>query len=443
MTYASEMYSWYAGSVTADTYFCPERQGTCFGSFYLKDWPAMVNPNYNIDEQLTARAGEEFLAALTDSQAATITGLVDLQRADLYEIVARREDIATQLRRFPTEPTIDSAAVMELSDRYGELDGELVYFYATRMAEVGQALSPDQRAQVIALADSLGYLPPPGGFLYSRPIPMPEIPNTDFLFGVASTDVGGGGSVSSPAAAGLVLRALPNPSVGGVAISLVLPKPGSTRVAIHSASGRMVSVLAGGHFTAGAHQVWWGGSDDAGRLVPAGIYFARVETAAGTRSLKITLRDDRGGRLTGRRTDGRGSCRRSPVRTAACALAKTARICYALTRKFGTGLPHSAPFPQLEMRKPTLCGAERGSPGRTTCGPAWSWVLAGRRPHRVLTGRTSQAPVGTAAIRRRKEPCRGESRFFALLFLSAFPPVRRRSGPTPGGSPRSRRSRAG
>ena len=25
--------SWYAGSVTADVYFCPERQGTYFGSF--------------------------------------------------------------------------------------------------------------------------------------------------------------------------------------------------------------------------------------------------------------------------------------------------------------------------------------------------------------------------------------------------------------------------
>ena len=24
MTYASEMFSWYAGSVDADTYFCPE-----------------------------------------------------------------------------------------------------------------------------------------------------------------------------------------------------------------------------------------------------------------------------------------------------------------------------------------------------------------------------------------------------------------------------------
>jgi hypothetical protein len=37
MTYASEMYAWYSGSVTSDVYFCPERHGTYFGSFYLKD----------------------------------------------------------------------------------------------------------------------------------------------------------------------------------------------------------------------------------------------------------------------------------------------------------------------------------------------------------------------------------------------------------------------
>jgi hypothetical protein len=289
MTYASEMYAWYAGSVEADVYFCPERQGTYFGSFYLKDWPAMGNPNYTIDEQLTARAGEDFLAALTDSQAAVMTGLVDLQRADLYEIVERRQDIATQLRRFMTEASIDSAAVMELSDRYGELDGEIVYYYATRMAAVSQALSAAQRAEVTALADSLGYLPPTEGFLYSQPIPMPEIPNTDFLFGVASTDVREGGSGSTSPATGLGLRATPNPTAGNVAISFVLPAPGSTQVAIYDASGRMVSLLAAGALTAGAHQVSWAGSDAAGRLLPAGIYFAKLETMAGARSLKITL----------------------------------------------------------------------------------------------------------------------------------------------------------
>ena len=100
MTYASEMYSWYAGSVEADTYFCPERQGTYFGSFYLKASSTTGDPDFPIDEQLTARAGEDFLLVLTDSQSQLMEDLVDVQRNDLHGIVAKRQAIATQLRRF-------------------------------------------------------------------------------------------------------------------------------------------------------------------------------------------------------------------------------------------------------------------------------------------------------------------------------------------------------
>ena len=40
-TYAGEMLAWYLGSEEADVYFCPERQGTYFGSFFMKDIKAM------------------------------------------------------------------------------------------------------------------------------------------------------------------------------------------------------------------------------------------------------------------------------------------------------------------------------------------------------------------------------------------------------------------
>jgi Raf kinase inhibitor-like YbhB/YbcL family protein len=186
MTYASEMYGWYAGSVEADVYFCPERQGTYFGSFYLKDWPAMGNPNYTINEQLTASAGQDFLAALPAPQAALVTGLVDVQRGALLEIVERRRDIATLLRRFMTGLPVDSVAVIALSARYGELDGQIAYSYATRFSNVARALSTQQKTQVASLADGLGYVSPTGAFLYSAPIPMPMIANTDFLFGAQS-----------------------------------------------------------------------------------------------------------------------------------------------------------------------------------------------------------------------------------------------------------------
>jgi hypothetical protein len=112
-----------------------------------------------------------------------VTGLVSIQKNDLSEIVERRRDISNQLRRFMTEESIDSAAVMNLAERYGELDGEIVYFYVTHFADVAQTLSSAQKSQLAAIADGLGYIHPAGAFLYSQPIAMPTIPNTDFLFG--------------------------------------------------------------------------------------------------------------------------------------------------------------------------------------------------------------------------------------------------------------------
>ena len=80
MTYASEMYSWYAGSIEADVYFCPERQATYFGSFYMKDGVAMGNANYSIGTEITGDYGKAFLEALTTEQAALVTSLVDTQK---------------------------------------------------------------------------------------------------------------------------------------------------------------------------------------------------------------------------------------------------------------------------------------------------------------------------------------------------------------------------
>ena len=182
MTYASEMYSWYAGSIDADTYFCPERQGTYFGSFFLKDWPAMGNPNYTIDEQLTARAGEDFLEVLNTSQEEQITNLVDIQKEDLYAIVDCRKEISTELRKLMSQSTIDSMMVIDLSEQYGELDGAIVYEYATYFASVYNSLSEIQLTELQNLVQAIGYLHPDCGFLYSDPVDMPEIINTDFLF---------------------------------------------------------------------------------------------------------------------------------------------------------------------------------------------------------------------------------------------------------------------
>lgn len=184
MTYAGDLFSWYAGSLEADVYFCPERQGTYFGSFYMKDAPAVGNPGYSIGTNITADLGKAFIEALTPTQAPLITGLVDAQKPALYEIVTRREDVARLLRQFKSGGTPDQATVLSLMDRYGELDGEIVYRYAMAFAQVSKTLTADQKAQLLKLrTDLLKELAyPTGAYLYAQPIAYPVVPSTDFLF---------------------------------------------------------------------------------------------------------------------------------------------------------------------------------------------------------------------------------------------------------------------
>ena len=80
--------------------------------------------------------------------------------------------------------TADKATVLGLMQHYGELDGEIIYNYAVNFTKVNATLTSNQKAQLVALRKKmLGDLTvPSGAYLYSQPISMPEIQNTDFLF---------------------------------------------------------------------------------------------------------------------------------------------------------------------------------------------------------------------------------------------------------------------
>jgi Spy/CpxP family protein refolding chaperone len=184
-TYASEFFSWYAGSVDADTYFCPEGHGTYFGSFFMKDAPAVRHDNYSISTSITGDSGQNFLDVLTPAQQEQITGLVDLQRSDLQGIVQTRRAIATELRRFLIDDSASIDKVLSLCRHYGELDGELSYFYATHFAEVNKTLTPVQRAALVKLRGLENYKSPPA-FIFADAVDLPKIQNTDFLFGVSN-----------------------------------------------------------------------------------------------------------------------------------------------------------------------------------------------------------------------------------------------------------------
>lgn len=180
MTYASEFFSWYKGSLDADIYFCPERHGTYFGGFYLKDYPAMGNPQYFISTALTGDAGKDFLDNLTPEQRKWMDEIPTKQKKNLDEIVKLRTIISTNLRKLMNGETVNKTAILNLVKQYGEQDGEMSYLYTTAFFNIKKTLTPDQNEKFKKLRNL--DVVPPGAYLFSDPIAMPTNINTQFLF---------------------------------------------------------------------------------------------------------------------------------------------------------------------------------------------------------------------------------------------------------------------
>jgi Spy/CpxP family protein refolding chaperone len=181
-TYASEFFSWYAGSVEADTYFCPERHGTYFGGFYMKDIPAMGKRDYDISTAITGDSGKSFLDLLTPDQRRLMTTIPNAQREALAEIVTTRGTISTELRKLLQSQQPDEKLLLSLGRRYGELDAHLSYLYVTAFAKVAATLTPAQRAQIDKLRNLTGYTPAPA-YIYSSPLKdLPDLSSASAFF---------------------------------------------------------------------------------------------------------------------------------------------------------------------------------------------------------------------------------------------------------------------
>lgn len=184
MSNASELFSWFLRGVDADVYFCPERQGTYFGGFYMKDAPAVGNPGYAIDMEATANKGAYMLDnILTPSQSDDIKSIYTLVSPSLTNIVNCRTLISNELRKQISGETINKTNILNWSAQYGEYDGIYIYNMVDKFVKVARTLTADQKNELIKLRDLADYPCIPGRvFIYSAETDEPTLPNTDFLF---------------------------------------------------------------------------------------------------------------------------------------------------------------------------------------------------------------------------------------------------------------------
>jgi len=104
--------------------------------------------------------------------------------------------------------------------------------------------------------------------------------------GVATADMGAWEEYDPAAAVGdevgsahsMYLRNHPNPFNPGTTIAFELPRDMRVSLRVYDVSGRLVDVLIDDQIVRqGSNAVDWRGRDLTGRLVPAGVYYYRLE----------------------------------------------------------------------------------------------------------------------------------------------------------------------
>ena len=103
---------------------------------------------------------------------------------------------------------------------------------------------------------------------------------------VGSIGAGPGGTV--PAGTEFLLgRSAPNPFRQTTVVHYELPAAASVQLLVYDAGGRIVRRLLDAEVDAGPHDLLWDGRDDAGRLVPAGLYLYRLDTPGFSETRKL------------------------------------------------------------------------------------------------------------------------------------------------------------
>jgi hypothetical protein len=81
----------------------------------------------------------------------------------------------------------------------------------------------------------------------------------------------------------------PNPFLSRTSMSLDLPAAGDVKIEVFDVAGHRVRHADLGRMSAGSREMRFDGHDDAGRLLPSGVYFYRVHAGAETVTEKMVI----------------------------------------------------------------------------------------------------------------------------------------------------------
>jgi hypothetical protein len=99
-------------------------------------------------------------------------------------------------------------------------------------------------------------------------------------------------SVDDPAAVPLKFslnQNYPNPFNARTLISFTLPSSGQTGLTVYDLLGRRIRVLHSGYLSAGEHSLVWDGTNQSGAIVSSGVYFYRLESVGGAKTMRMLL----------------------------------------------------------------------------------------------------------------------------------------------------------
>ncbi len=85
------------------------------------------------------------------------------------------------------------------------------------------------------------------------------------------------------------LDAYPNPARGRLEVQYEVAGAGPVELAVFDRTGRRAAILVSGRVEPGRYELAWSRQDNHGRLLPAGIYFLRMEACGKTFTMKVIL----------------------------------------------------------------------------------------------------------------------------------------------------------